>query len=168
MKNLIILFIFWFGIVSTYGQKEAEQSLLGKTGPELISYDTINQPIILLDGLMITYKEYISLQFTNREKRNFKIQKKDYKETDNKFCKKEKKSVLLIYTKFLFVIDDKLLKTYNEKIKVLSSIEGKDTFMIKKIEKKEAINRFGKCGKYGAIEVKSNVQDFGVKNMEAF
>jgi hypothetical protein len=145
MKDLIIIFIFLANNIIVYGQ--IEKSLIGKTGPEIIGHTTIKYQDIVLDGLKININDFDSLHFNRDEIKSFRIKKVSTRKNNN---------ILLIYTNFLFIVDNKPLKTKNEKLGMLSKIDRKNIIIMRKIEKKESIKRFGEKGKDGAIEINLN------------
>ena len=67
--------------------------------------------------------------------------------------------IIIIHTKLLVVFNDELLTSKKEKKAILSNVNFKDIESIKKIDKSESIELYGKKGKNGALVIK--IKDSG-------
>lgn len=138
----LIFFILSFNVV--YGQSDTIHIKLRHTP---LPYP----PLVILDGLEISQKNLAEFML---DEHCFKKIKRinDYCSSDTtlKYC-----GAVSIQSKLLIVINDRLLCDRKEKTETLSKIKQSDVLEYKMLNKQEALEKFGKCGKFGALMVKT-------------
>lgn len=108
-------------------------------------------PLYILDGLEISSEEFVEWNLDIQCVRKIKLETTETR----RHC-----GIVHVYTRLLIVFNDRVLDTRKDRIKTLSNLE-RDSISIKKIDKQEAVNIYGKKGKYGALIIKT-------KNATAF
>ncbi len=147
----LLFIILSFNVV--YGQSDTLHIRLGHT---TLPYS----PLVLLDGLEISQKKLVEFNLDEHCIKKVKLIN-DYcsSDTNLKYC-----GAVSIQSKLLIVLNDRLLYSRQEKTETLSKIKQSDVLEYKMLSKQEALEKYGKRGKFGALVIKTN-KDF-YKNLE--
>lgn len=139
----LLFIILSFNVV--YGQSDTIHIKLGHTP---LPYS----PLVLLDGLEISQKNLAEFML---DEHCFKKIKRinDYCSSDTtlKYC-----GAVSIQSKLLIVLNDRLLYDRKEKTEALSKIKQSDVLEYKMLSQQDALEKYGKRGKFGALVVKTN------------
>lgn len=150
MKIKIIFFFLSLSSIMLYAQEE--NSLKGKTGPIIIATKG-SDPIISLDGLILSKIDYLNLNIDESYSNKFKIKALSEKEAKRKYRITNKDGVVEIKTNLLYVLNDECLTS--ESNTILSKVTQADILDIKMLKKDDAIKEYGKLGRNGALIIKT-------------
>jgi hypothetical protein len=131
---------------------QEENSLKGKTGPIIIA-TTGNDPIILLDGLILSKIDYLKLNIDESYSKKFKIKALSEKEAKKEYGITNKDGIVEIKTNLLYVLDNEYLTSESEK--KLSKLTQGNILDMKVLKKEDAIKEYGKFGRNGAFIIKT-------------
>lgn len=147
----LLFIILSFNVV--YGQSDTLHIRLGHT---TLPYS----PLVLLDGLEISQKKLVEFNLDEHCIKKVKLIN-DYcsSDTNLKYC-----GAVSIQSELLIVLNDRLLYDRKEKTETLSKIKQSDVLEYKMLSKQEALGKYGKRGKFGALVLNTN-KDF-YKNLE--
>lgn len=139
MKKLLFVFITFCLLAPV----RAQTISLSKSHNELPF-----PPLIVLDGLEISPED---IEEWGIEKHVIKRVKYETTSDGSRgYC-----GIIRLYSKFLIVLDDELLGNTKEKVNTLSNIKRESISSIKMIDKQEAVRKFGKKGKHGALLIQT-------------
>ena len=127
-------------------------ALKGKTGPIIIA-TKCKDPIISMDGLILSKTDYQNLKIDESYSKKFKIKVLSEKEAKRKYKITNKDGVVEIKTNLLYVLNGECLTSKN--ISVLSKVTQTDILDIKLLKKDDAIKKYGKSGRNGALIIKT-------------
>jgi len=151
MKIKIALsFFLFFSSIMLYAQDES--SLKGKTGP-VIAATTGKDPIIVLDGLILSKSDYLKLHIDKSYSKRFRIRSLNENEAKKKYEITNKDGIVEIKTDLLYVLNNECL-TFKSKVK-LTKLRDADILDIKLLTKEDAIKKYGHFGRNGAILIQS-------------
>ncbi len=142
----LLFIILSFNVV--YGQSDTLRIRLGHT---TLPYS----PLVLLDGLEISQEKLVEINLDEHCIKKVKLIN-DYcsSDTNLKYC-----GAVSIQSKLLIVLNDRLLYDRKEKTETLSKIKQSDVLEYKMLSKQEALEKYGKRGKFGALVLNTN-KDF--------
>ncbi len=142
----LLFIILSFNVV--YGQSD---TIHIKLRPTPLPYP----PLVLLDGLEISQKKLAEFMLDEHCFKKFK-RINDYCSSDTtlKYC-----GAVSIQSKLLIVLNDRLLYDRKEKTETLSKIKQSDVLEYKMLSQQDALEKYGKRGKFGALVLNTN-KDF--------
>lgn len=117
-----------------------------------LSHDTSPYPpLYVIDGLRISQEKFAELKIDKHCIKRIKV------EEENKQCDSTQNfsGIIRVYSKMLIVLNDSLLADSNDKIETLSNIKRDAILSINKIDKQEALSKYGKIGKHGALIIRT-------------
>lgn len=148
MKVKISFLILFFSSITLYAQDV--NSLKGKTGPTIIATKGNDQypPLYVLDGLRISQEKFAELKIDKHCIKKIKV---------SEDCDSTQKfnGIITVYSKLLIVLNDKSLFNSNDKIEALSKLKQDEVLSFRMLDKQEALNKYGKYGKFGALIIKT-------------
>lgn len=108
-------------------------------------------PLYILDGLKISQERFAELKIDECCIRRIRTDE-DFSICDStsKF-----KGSITIYTKLLIVLNDTLLRNAKDKQELLSKLKQDNVSFLEKVDKEEAIIKYGKDGKCGVLIIKT-------------
>lgn len=147
--KISFLFFFFFSFIMLYAQDE--NSLKGKAGP-VIAATSGKDPIIILDGLILSKVDYLKLNIDKSYSKKFKIKAISEEKARKKYGITNKDGIVEIKTNLLYVLDSECL-TSESKTK-LSKLTQADILDIMMLKKEDAVKEYGKLGRNGAFMIK--------------
>lgn len=101
-------------------------------------------PLIILDGLEISPEEIAEWGIEKQVIKRIKYETTS--DSSRGYC-----GIIRLYSKMLIALNDSLLVNSKEKVDSLSKIKREAISSIKMIDRQEAVRRYGRKGKYGAL-----------------
>jgi hypothetical protein len=146
MTKILVQTVFFFLTFNiAYSQYDAVSNI--KIGHEISPYP----PLYILDGLKISQEKFSRLKIDKNCIRKIKVNEGySYSDSTQKF-----NGLITVYSKLLVVLNDKSLFDSKDKIESLSKLKEDDVISLRMLNKQEALEIYGKYGKYGALIIKT-------------
>lgn len=152
MRIKITFFFLFFSLIL---HAQDENSLKGKTGPTIIPVITTgNNPIIILDGLILSKIEYLKLNIDESYSKKFKIKVLSEREAIKKYEIINIDGIVEIKTDLLYVLNNEYLTTSKSK-KKLSKLTQTNILDITMLKKEDAVKEYDKLGRHGALIIRT-------------
>ncbi len=149
MAKILVQIVFVFlSFNIAYSQSDTVPEI--KLGHKISPYP----PLYVLDGLKISQEKFAELQITKQCIKKIKVNE------DYNFCDSTQKfsGIITVYSKLLIVLNDKLLLDSKDKIETLSKLKQDEVVSLNMLNKREASDKYGKNGKFGALIIKTRLK----------
>ncbi len=148
--KIILLFFLLFSSIMLYAQ--CESSLKGKTGPTIVAA-TGKDPIIVLDGLILSKSDYLKLNINESYSKKFRIRSLNEIKAKKKYEITNEDGVVEIKTNLLYVLNNECL-TLENRVKLIKLTDA-DILDMELLSKEDAKKNYGNLGRNGAIIIKT-------------